>query len=117
MISEYLESLAAALSFDRSLSTRVRQEVEDHLRGGVAADPRRNGLEAERDAIANFGDPQLIAAQFAMVSLAKRTRGVGVAVILVITGVFITMKARVAWYAVMQCAISDDIRAVSGIVA
>ena len=26
------------------------------------------------------------------------------------------MKARVAWYAVMQCAISDDIRAVSGIV-
>ena len=30
--------------------------------------------------------------------------------------VFITMKARVAWYAVMQCAISDDIRAVSGIV-
>jgi hypothetical protein len=26
------------------------------------------------------------------------------------------MKARVAWYAVMQCAISDDIRAVSGVV-
>jgi hypothetical protein len=26
------------------------------------------------------------------------------------------MKARLAWYAVMQCTISDDIRAVSGIV-
>ena len=116
MISGYLESRAAALSFDRSLSRRVRQEVEDHLRGAVAADPRGDGIDAEERAIANFGDPQLIAAQFAMVSLAKRTRGAGIAVILVIAGVFITMKARVAWYAAMQCAISDDIRAVSGIV-
>ena len=104
MISEYLASLTAAFSFDQSLSTRVRQEVEDHLRGAVAADPRHNGIEAEQDAIANFGDSQLIAAQFAMVSLAKRTRGVGIAVILVSAGVFITMKARVASYAVMQCA-------------
>jgi hypothetical protein len=116
VISEYLESLAVALGFDRSLSRRVRQEVEDHLRGAVAADPRGNGLEAERGAIANFGDPHVIAAQFAMVSLVRRTRGVGIAVILVIAGVFITMKARVTWYALMQCAISDDLRAVSGIV-
>ena len=116
MISQYLESLAAALSFDRSLSRRVRQEVEDHLWGAVAADPRGDGLEAERSAIAIFGDPQLIAAQFAMVSLARRTKGVGIALILVIAGVFITMKARIAWYAVMQCAVSDDIRAVLGIV-
>ena len=104
MISEYLASLTAAFSFDQSLSTRVRQEVEDHLRGAVAADQRGNGLEAEQGAIVNFGDPHVIAAQFAMVSLAKRTRGVGIAVILVIAGVFITMKARVASYAVMQCA-------------
>ena len=116
MISDYLESLVHALNFDRSLSRRVREEVEVHLREAVAADPRCAGPEAERRAIANFGDPQLIAAQFAVVSLAKRTRGVGNAVILVIAGVFITMKARVAWYAVMQCAIGDDIRAVSGIV-
>ena len=116
MISDYLESLVDALSFDRSLSRRVRQEVEDHLWGAVAAYPRGSGLEAERSAIANFGDPQLIAAQFAMVSLARRTKGVGIALILVIAGVFITMKARIAWYAVMQCAVSDDIRAVSGIV-
>jgi hypothetical protein len=94
----------------------VRQEAEDHLRRAVAGDPRGDGLEAERSAIANFGDPQLIAAQFAMVSLTKRTKGIGIALILVIAGVFITMKARIAWYAVMQCAVSDDIRAVSGIV-
>jgi hypothetical protein len=39
VISDYLDTLAGALSFDRSLSGRVRQEVEDHLRGAVAADP------------------------------------------------------------------------------
>src|SRR5262249_25389719 len=49
-----------------------------------------------------------IASQFAAVSLAKQTRRVGAAIILVIAGVFIAMKARVAWYAVMQCAISDS---------
>jgi hypothetical protein len=116
VISDYLESLVDALNFDRSLSGRVRQEVEDHLREAVAADTSGDGPEAERRAIANFGDPHTIAAQFAVVSLAKRARGVGTAVILVIAGVFITMKARVAWYAVMQCAIGDDIRAISGIV-
>ena len=116
MISDYLESLVDALSFDRSLSGRVRQEVEDHLREAVAADPRGGRPEAERRAIANFGDPHVIASQFAVVSLAKQTRRVGAAIILVIAGVFIAMKARVAWYAVMQCAISDDIRVASGIV-
>ncbi len=93
----------------------MRQEVEDHLRQAVAADPAGDGPEVERRAIANFGDPQAIAAEFAMVSLAKQTRQVGAAIILVIAGVFIAMKARVAWY-VTQCAISDDIQAVCGIV-
>ena len=116
MISDYLESLVGALSFDRSLSARVRQEAEDHLREAVAADPSGDGPEAERRAIANFGDPHVIAAQFAVVSLAKHTKRVGVAIILVIAGVFIAMKARIAWYAMMQCVISDDIKAVSGIV-
>ena len=116
MISDYLDLLVGALSFDRPLSERVRQEVEDHLREAVAADPADDGPEAERRAITNFGDPRVIAAEFAMVSLAKQTRRVGAAIILVIAGVFIAMKARVAWYAVTQCAISDDIQAVCGIV-
>ena len=116
MISDYLESLVGALTFDRSLSRRVRQEVEDHLREAVAADPVGDGIEAERRAIANFGDPHVIAGQFAVVSFAQQTRRVGVAIILVVAGVFIAMKARVAWYALMQCAISQDIRTVSGIV-
>jgi hypothetical protein len=117
VISEYIETLVDALSFDRSLSGRVRQEVEDHLWEAVAADPRAGGPKAEQRAIANFGDPHAIAAQFAVVSLAKQTRRVSAAIILVIAGVFIAMKARVAWYAMMQCTIGEDIRAVSGIVS
>jgi hypothetical protein len=116
VISDYLDTLAGALSFDRPLSRRVRQEVEDHLRGAVAADPRGDGPEAERRAVADFGDPHVIASQFAVVSLAKQTRRVGGTVILVIAGVFIAMKARVVWYTIMQCGISDEIRAASGIV-
>jgi hypothetical protein len=116
VISDYLESLANALRFDRSLSRCVLQEVEDHLREAAAADPACDRLEAERRAIANFGDPHAIAAQFAVVSLAKQTKRVGVAVILVVAGVFIVMKARVAWYAVTQWVLSDDMRAVGGIV-
>jgi hypothetical protein len=114
MISAYLESLAGALSFDRSLSRCVRQEVEDHLWEAVAADPISDRLEAERRAIANFGDPHVIAAQFAVISLAKQTRRVGAAVVLVVAGVFIVMKARIEWYAATQC--SDDMKAVGGIV-
>jgi hypothetical protein len=116
VISDYLESLAGALMFDRSLSRCVQQEVEDHLREAVAADPIGDGLEAERRAIANFGDPHVLAAQFAAVSLGRQTRRVGVAVVLVVAGVFVAMKARLAWYAVTQSAMSDDLKAVGAIV-
>ena len=116
VISAYLESIAEALSFDRSLSRRVRQEVEDHLCEAVAADPTSDRLEAQRRAIASFGDSYAIAAQFAIVSLARHTHRAGAAAILVIAAVFTTMKARVAWYAATQWAMSDDMRPVSAIV-
>jgi hypothetical protein len=114
VISEYVESLERKLSFDRSLSRCVRQEVEDHLREAVAADPAAgNALEAQRRAIASFGDPHIIAAQFAVVSLARQTRKVGFAVVLVIAGVFLAMKARIAWYALTQWAVCEDLEALS----
>jgi hypothetical protein len=116
MIPDYLELLARELDFDRSLSRRVRQEVEDHLWEAVAADSTGNMLAAQQRAIANFGDARAIAAQFAVVSLANYTRRAGVAAVLVIAGVFMAMKARVAWYAAMQWAVSDDMKAVSGLV-
>ncbi|HXO73246.1 MAG TPA: hypothetical protein VN838_30185 [Bradyrhizobium sp.] len=116
MIPDYLDLLTHELDFDRSLSRRVRQEVEDHLWEAVAADSTGNILQAQQRAIARFGDARAIAAQFAVVSLAKYTKRAGVAAVLVIAAVFMAMKARIAWYAAMQWAISDDMRAVSGLV-
>jgi hypothetical protein len=49
VISDYLESIADALSFDRSLSRRVRQEVEDHFVGGRC---RRSDRRSPRGAAA-----------------------------------------------------------------
>jgi hypothetical protein len=117
VISAYLETLRAALSFDPSLAQCVRHEVEDHLREAVAADPMGDGLAAERRAIANFGDPNIIAAQFAVISVMKRTRRACIAIIVVIAGAFMAMKARIAWYAVtQQWVVSEDVRAVSEVV-
>jgi len=48
--------------------------VEDHLWEAVAADPSEESREAQRRAIAGFGDPRLIAAQFAAVSHRSRNR-------------------------------------------
>ena len=110
MISAYAESLAARLSFDRSLARRVRQEVEDHLKEAVAADATGDPLEAQRRAIANFGDPRAIAAQFAVASLAGQTRKVGATVVLVIAGVFLAMASRVAWYDLTQWAVCEATR-------
>jgi hypothetical protein len=113
VISEYAESLAGRLSFDRSLSRCVRQEVEDHLWEAVAADSTGNPLEAQRRAIANFGDPHVIAAQIAVVSLAKQTRKIGITVILVIAAVFLAMTTRITWYDLTHWALCEDMRAVS----
>jgi hypothetical protein len=115
MIPQYLESLCDALSFDPSLSRCVRQEVEDHLREAVAADPATDCLEAQRRAIANFGDPHAIAAQFAAVSLSRRTRSTGAGVVVAIGAVFVAMKTRAAWFAAIPSTMSDDLRAASGI--
>jgi len=116
MIENYLDLLARELDFDRSLSRCVRQEVEDHLWEAVAANQSGNGFEAQRQAVANFGDARAIAAEFAVVSLARHSRRAGITAVLVIASVFIAMKARVAWYAAMQWAISGDVRAAGSLV-
>lgn len=116
MIPAYLDQLANTLRFDRALSRCVVREVEDHLREAVAADPAPDRLAAERRAIMNFGEPQLFAAQFAVVSLARRTRRLGIAVVLAIGAVLVAMRARVAWYAALQWSMSEDARPLAAIV-
>jgi hypothetical protein len=111
MIADYLERLSHELDFDRSLSRCVRQEVEDHLWEAVAADSSGNELQAQQRAVANFGDARTIAAQFAVVSLARHSRRAGVAAVLVIASVYLAMKVRVAWYAAMPWAFNDEMGA------
>jgi hypothetical protein len=116
MIADYLDRLECELGFDRSLSRCVRQEVEDHLWEAVEADTTGNTLAAQGRAIANFGDARAIAAQFATVSLARQSRRAGVVAVLVIAGIFMAMKARLAWYAAAQWALADDLRAMGRLV-
>jgi hypothetical protein len=116
VISKYLDSLTTALSFDRALARTVRDEVEDHLRQAIADDRTAIGIEAEQRAIAKFGDPHVLAAQFAVVSLAKQSRKIAVFILLVLVALFITMKTRVAWYAVMQWTIAEDMKPISNII-
>jgi HAAS len=116
VISGYLEKLSVALSFDRALAQRVRQEVEDHLQQAIAKDPSNGGIAAEQRAIAELGDPQALAAQFAMISVAEQTRKLGIALILVIAGIFVAMKGRVAWYAVTSGDLGHDMTPLAKIV-
>lgn len=116
VIADYAEALAGKLAFDRRLARRVRQEVEDHLRDTVAADPAGDTTEAERRAIAAFGDPRDIAAQLAAGALVRQARSAGIAIILVIGGIFIAMKARLSWYVLTQWAVSEETRALSDMV-
>jgi|tagenome__1003787_1003787.scaffolds.fasta_scaffold20904438_2 hypothetical protein len=116
MITQYLAELAAALSFDRRLARRVAREVEDHLRETVAEYAPGDRAEAERRAIANFGDPRVLAMQFASLSLARRTRRAGIAVVLAVIAVLMAMKVRVAWYAAAEWRIGEDARQLAGTV-
>jgi len=116
MIETYLDQLARELDFDRALSRRVRLEVEDHLWEAAATNRSGDSFEAQRRAVANFGDARAVAAEFAVVSLARASRRAGIAALVVIAGVFMAMKARVAWYAALQWAIGDDMRALGSVV-
>ena len=116
MIGRYLARLARELDFDPSLSRRVVREVEDHLREAVERDPVADRLEAERRAVARFGDPRALAAQFAVASLTALSRRTAFAAVLLIGAVFIAMKARLAWYGVMPVPLADGMRALGEIV-
>jgi hypothetical protein len=107
MISAYADALEGKLSFDRKLARSVRQEVEDHLWEAVAADASGDAAEAQRRAVARFGDPELIAAQIAAVALARQARQAGFLVMLALGGLFLAMQARLAWYELTQWGICE----------
>jgi hypothetical protein len=116
MIAHYLTALTDALRFDRRLACAVRQEVEDHLYETLAADPQPDRAAAERQAVARFGEPQRIAAEFAVIALARRTRRDCAAVIVAVAAALLAMKARIAWYALQQWSIQEHWRALANAV-
>jgi hypothetical protein len=108
VIAQYLDSLASALSFDRALAQAVRDEVEDHLREAIAADRGVAGVQAEGRALARFGEPYALAAEIAVLSLAKQTQKTSVFTLLALLAALLAMKFRVAWYAHMEWTISEE---------
>jgi hypothetical protein len=114
LIAAYAERLARKLSYDRALAHRVRQEVEDHLRASASAD---GGADAERRAVAAFGDPHIIAAHFAATRLSGQAKALSGAVVLAAAGAFLAMKVRIAWYDAAQWGVADDFRSAADVVA
>jgi hypothetical protein len=107
-IAEYLDKLTRELRFDPQLSQRVRREVEDHLLDAIADGAGSSPQEAARLAIARFGDPQLIARQYAPLSLLQQARRVGGILILAIAAILVLMKGRGALYEFFQWRLNAD---------
>jgi len=114
-IADYLEALTRELSFDRSLAHRVRLEVEDHLWEATTAN-RDTSIEAQARAVMSFGEVRKIADQYAALSLLRQARRSGAIIVLASGVLYIAMKGRVAWYGLMQWALSDTLRPVGKMV-
>jgi hypothetical protein len=97
-VADYLHSLECALGFDAALARRIRREAEDHLweSAGAVAEGGIDPLEAQRRAIADFGEPREIARACAAASLFRQTRRLGLNAVLAVAGIFAAMKLRLA---------------------
>jgi hypothetical protein len=110
-ITEYLDELTRELAFDPRLSRRVRHEVHDHLCEAVDAESGEAAGSAEERAIARFGRPREIAAQYKALAIYTRMRQVGAIVILAVAGIFFAMEGRVVWYGFVRWPVSDELQA------
>jgi len=114
-VADYLDALTRELSFDRPLADRVRQEVEDHLWEATAANSDAS-IEAQARAVRSFGEAREIASQYAALSLLRQARRSGAIIVLASGALYIAMKGRVAWYGLMQWALSDTLQPVGKVV-
>ena len=108
-IAEYLDALARELEFDIALSRRVCAEIADHL---WQATDGCLSIESQQQAVANFGDPRDLARQYMMASLLTQVRRVGLAMIGASIAIYVAMKGRAVWYALMQWELSAEWEAV-----
>ena len=114
-VTDYLDVLTRELSFDRSLAHRVRQEVEDHLWEAAAANGDTS-IETQERAVRRFGEAREIAGQYAALSLLRQARRSGAIIVLASGVLYIAMRGRVAWYGLMQWALSDALQPVGKVV-
>jgi hypothetical protein len=114
-VADYLGALTRQLSFDRPLAHRVRQEVEDHLWEAAAANCD-SSIEAQARAVRCFGEAREIASQYAALSLLRQARRSGAIIVLASGALYIAMRGRVAWYGLMQWALSDAMQPVGKVV-
>ena len=112
LVTEYLEALSREFGFDTALGRRVQSEVEDHLWESTPNEPGMDPAEAQRRAIAKFGDTREIARQYAASSLLAQTRRVGIIALLALVVIYTGMKGRVAWYGLTQWELSDHLKEV-----
>lgn len=110
-IAEYLDELSRELAFDPALSRRVRHEVHDHLCETVDGETGEAAAGAEQRAIARFGRPREIAAQYKALAIHTRIRQAGVIVILAVAAIFFAMEGRVVWYAFVKWPVSPELQA------
>jgi hypothetical protein len=108
MIAAYMKRLQDALGGDPALSAEILQEVRDHLEEALASEDCGDRCAAERRVIERFGNPHELAAQFAPVSLARRMRRAGIAVLLATVVIMVMMKARVLWYGVVEWTLAES---------
>jgi|CXWL01.1.fsa_nt_gi hypothetical protein len=88
----YLAEFDRALGFDRRLARRVHDEIEAHLCDAVADDTDDEG--AERRAIARFGNPQVLARDYAQAALPARLRMTWAVAITMALATFALMRLR-----------------------
>jgi hypothetical protein len=108
IVAEYVDTLTRELSFDIGLANRVRQEVEDHLWESAG----NTSPEEQRRAIAMFGCPHEIAAQYAALSVWRQTRRTITVILVAIALVFVSMKLRMSWYQLLHWGLSAHLQGV-----
>jgi hypothetical protein len=114
-IAEYLDALTREMSFDRALAHRVRTEVEDHLWQAATEGPGGPSPETQWRAIVKFGGPRELARQYVATSLLEQMRRVATVLLLSLTGIFVVMKGRTAWYGFVQWEPDQNLQALSAV--
>ncbi|MBV8839601.1 MAG: hypothetical protein JO000_23960 [Alphaproteobacteria bacterium] len=114
-IADYLDALARELAFDPPLCRRVCHELEDHLGEMLEAEGGEPTAAGTVRAIERLGSPRAIAEQYRALSLLTRMRASALMLVVAVAGIFLAMKARIAWYGITEWDASAQLQAINAI--